>query len=148
MDADSCVAIAQDLSEYFSADTHSELRASIDRDDAWVAEVSARLVGFLVARVRYPRAAEITHLAVRREAWHHGTGTALLSAALQDLQERGVVVVEVKTLDATAGYGPYAATREFWRRRGFVQIDCIDPLPGWQPGNPSAILVAALRPTR
>jgi len=32
--------------------------------------------------------------------------------------------------------------------RGFVQIDTIDPLPGWQPGNPSAIYVAALAETR
>jgi len=29
-----------------------------------------------------------------------------------------------------------------------VQVDTIDPLPGWQPGNPSAIYVAALGPTR
>jgi hypothetical protein len=32
--------------------------------------------------------------------------------------------------------------------RGFVQVDMIDPLPGWEPGNPAAIYVAALRPTR
>ena len=39
-----------------------------------------------------------------------------------------------------------------WRgwagNRGVHQIDCIDPLPGWQPGNPSAIYAAALRATR
>jgi hypothetical protein len=34
--------------------------------------------------------------------------------------------------------------RAFWGRRGFVQVDTIDPLPGWQPGNPSAIYIAAL----
>jgi hypothetical protein len=27
-------------------------------------------------------------------------------------------------------------------------IDTIDPLPGWEPGNPAAIYVAALRATR
>lgn len=56
----------------------------------------------------------------------------------------GVVLVEVKTLDATAAYEPYVATRAFWEHRGFHQIDSIDPLPGWQPGNPSAIYVASL----
>jgi hypothetical protein len=30
---------------------------------------------------------------------------------------------------------------------GFVQVDTIDPLPGWNPGNPAAIYVAALEPT-
>jgi hypothetical protein len=37
---------------------------------------------------------------------------------------------------------------QFWERRGFVQIDRIDPMPGWQPGNPCALYVAALSPTR
>lgn len=32
---------------------------------------------------------------------------------------RGVAVVEVKTLDASAGYEPYEATRAFWQSRGF-----------------------------
>jgi hypothetical protein len=56
-------------------------------------------------------------------------------------------VVEVKTLDRSAGNEPYQATRAFWEGRGFVQVDTIDPLPGWPPGNPAAIYVAALRPT-
>lgn len=57
----------------------------------------------------------------------------------------GVELVLVKTLDASGGYEPYVATRAFWERRGFRQIDCIDPLPGWQAGNPAAIYVLALR---
>jgi hypothetical protein len=59
-----------------------------------------------------------------------------------------VFVVEVKTLDRSAGYAPYEETRAFWEHRGFVQIDTIDPLPGWEPGNPSALYVAALMTTR
>lgn len=30
----------------------------------------------------------------------------------------------------------------------FIDINTIDPLPGWQPGSPAAIYVAAIRPTR
>lgn len=70
-----------------------------------------------------------------------------MTRALADLSNTGVAVVEVKTLDAAAGYEPYVATRAFWERRGFRQIDCIDPLPGWQPGNPSAIYVVAIHST-
>jgi hypothetical protein len=44
--------------------------------------------------------------------------------------------------------GPYEATRAFWERNGFIHVDTIDPLPGWEPGNPAAIYVAALRPAR
>jgi hypothetical protein len=65
-----------------------------------------------------------------------------------DLAASGVLVVEVKTLDESAGYEPYVATRAFWEARGFVQVDCVDPLPGWRPGNPSAIYIAALAATR
>jgi hypothetical protein len=59
-----------------------------------------------------------------------------------------VSVVEAKTLDRSSGYRPYEATRAFWERNGFIQVDTIDPLPGWPPGNPAAIYVAAVRPTR
>jgi hypothetical protein len=50
---------------------------------------------------------------------------------LDDLASDDVALVEVKTLEASAGYEPYVATRAFWERHGFVQIDRIDPLPGW-----------------
>jgi hypothetical protein len=72
----------------------------------------------------------------------------LLNHVLDDLDDTGILLVEVKTLDRSAGYPPYEATRTFWQRRGFVQVDTIDPLPGWEPGNPAAIYIAALQPTR
>jgi hypothetical protein len=65
-----------------------------------------------------------------------------------DLAASGVLVVEVKTLDESAGYEPYVAARAFGEARGFVQVDCIDPLPGRQPGKGSAIYLAALAATR
>jgi hypothetical protein len=36
----------------------------------------------------------------------------------------------------------------FWLACGFIQLDTIDPLPGWPPGNPAEILAVALAPTR
>ena len=67
---------------------------------------------------------------------------------LDCLASSGISVVEAKTLDRSSGYRPYEATRAFWEHNGFVHIDTIDPLPGWQPGNPAAIYVAAMRVTR
>jgi hypothetical protein len=77
-----------------------------------------------------------------------GHGTRLLGHVLDQLASAGVSVVEAKTLDRSSGYRPYEATRAFWERNGFIHIDTIDPLPDWPPGNPAAIYVAALRPTR
>lgn len=77
-----------------------------------------------------------------------GIGSALLAHVTAELSSAGVKLLEAKTLDASAGYEPYESTHAFWRKHGFVQIDTIDPLPGWRPGNPAAIYVAALSATR
>jgi GNAT superfamily N-acetyltransferase len=87
-------------------------------------------------------------MAVRADRRHSGLGTTLLDHLLQVLSAEGVQLVEAKTLDGSANYAPYRGTRAFWERHGFVQVDTVDPLPGWQPGNPAAIYVCALGPTR
>jgi GNAT superfamily N-acetyltransferase len=147
-DADVCVAIVQDLPDYFTDDVPAKVRDELTRNVAWVVCAGDVIVGFAIAERRGARAAEITWAAVRHDHQNHGHGRALIDHALRDLAHEGVVVVLVKTLDASANYAPYEATRAFWEHRGFVQVDMIDPLPGWQPGNPSAIYVAALAPTR
>lgn len=147
-DADACVGILVGLPDYFTSDTHDEARAGIDEHFVWVAAERNSIVGFILVEHRYRTAAEITIAAVTPERQGTGIGTMLVDEALDHLREVGVTLVEAKTLDESAGYEPYIATRAFWERRGFVQIDCIDPLPGWQPGNPSALYVAALSATR
>jgi ribosomal protein S18 acetylase RimI-like enzyme len=147
-DADACVGILARLPDYFTPETYDEVRAGISEHLVWVAAGTEQIEGFVLAERRYPTAAEITIAAVTPERQGTGIGTQLVDAALAHLREQGVVLVEAKTLDVSAGYEPYVATRAFWERRGFVQIDCIDPLPGWQPGNPSALYIAALSATR
>jgi GNAT superfamily N-acetyltransferase len=122
-------------------------RRRSDRNDAWVIQ-DTEVVGLAVVAARSPRAAEITWTAVRADQRGRGCGTQLVETVLDELDARGVRLVEVKTLDRSSGYKPYEATVAFWERCGFVQVDTIDPLPGWQPGNPSAIYIAALAPTR
>jgi GNAT superfamily N-acetyltransferase len=146
-DVEGCVRVLAQLPGYFTADTHDKVRTSIPAHRGWVAVDDAEgdgVVGFVIAEQRYVRSAEITYAAVLPDRRHGGIGTALVQRALDELAREGVEVVEVKTLDASAEYEPYVATRAFWEARGFVQVDCIDPLPDWQPGNPAAIYVAAL----
>jgi ribosomal protein S18 acetylase RimI-like enzyme len=149
-DAEACVDVLRHLPDYFTPNTHDEARAVVGGPHrTWVVDgaVGGEIAGFVVVEQRFARGAEITFAAVRPDQRDRGIGTALVERALAELARVGVAIVEVKTLDASAGYEPYVATRAFWERRGFVQIDCIDPLPGWDPGNPSAIYVAALTPT-
>ena len=56
--------------------------------------------------------------------------------------------VPAKAERDAASHQAWVITDSFWERNGFIHIDTIDPLPGWQPGNPAAIYIAALRPTR
>ena len=147
-DADACVEILVRLADYFTAETHEQTRAGIREHLVWVAVDTDSIAGFIFLEHRYPTTAEIVIAAVPPERQGTGIGTLLVDHALDSLRGAGVLLVEAKTLDASAGYEPYVATRAFWERRGFAQIDCIDPLPGWEPGNPAAVYVAALSATR
>ena len=147
-DVPAVAAIVRGLPDFFTDDVPGKVEADCARHDAWVLDAAGEIAGFAVAEAKSPGGAEILWLAVERARRGHGAGTVLLDRVLADLGAAGIRVVEVKTLDRSSGYRPYLATRAFWEGRGFVQIDTIDPLPGWQPGNPAAIYAAALRPTR
>jgi GNAT superfamily N-acetyltransferase len=77
-----------------------------------------------------------------------GHGALLLGYILDSLASADISVVAAETLDASSGYRSYEATRAFRERNGFIKIDTIDQLPGWQPGSPAAIYVAAIRAAR
>ena len=142
------------LPDHFTSDVPDRVERDAADHEGWVladsAEVAgpAEVAGFAVVARRSPGGAEILWMAVDPARRGHGLGTLLLEQMLGELAADGVSVIEVKTLDRSADYQPYEATRAFWERRGFVYVDTIDPLPGWEPGNPAAIYVAALRPTR
>lgn len=148
-DAAACQAIVLMSPDYFTDDVPAKVEEQLRLDDSWVAVDGDGVVGFAIVERRAELAAEVLWLAVDKACRRRGIGTALLTTVLDALARDGVRFVEAKTLDASAGYEPYIATRAFWERRGFVQIDTIDPLPDWQPGNPAAIYVGsvcAIRP--
>lgn len=143
-DADACVRVLAALPTHFTPDTHGAAAAAVRSGAAWIARVDDRAIGFVVLEHGFVHGAEITYAAVLPEHQGGGIGAALVAEAVRHARHAGVRAVEVKTLDASAGYEPYVATRAFWEARGFVQVDRIDPLPGWQPGNPCAIYVLPL----
>ena len=146
-DMDACIEIVRGLPEFFTPDTVDAIRNDFGQHQAWLA-ADDEVIGFTIVDRRSSTTAEILWAAVHRDRRGTGIGTLLIEHVLNALAEDGVVLVEAKTLDRSAGYGPYESTRAFWERRGFVQIDRIDPMPGWQPGNPCALYVAALGVTR
>jgi len=147
-DTPAATAIVRGLPDYFTDDVPGQVEHEAAAREAWVVTEAGTVTGFAIAARKSPGGAEIRWMAVDAGRRGRGHGTALLGRVMDDLAAAGISVVEVKTLDSSAGYPPYEATRAFWERHGFVQIDTIDPLPDWEPGNPAAIYVAALRPTR
>ncbi len=147
-DAAFCADIVAGLPEFFTPDVIDKVRTDLTAHDSWVAVEDGAVTGFAVLQRRRPTAAEILWAATSAARRNHGIGTALIEHVLSELREDGTQLVEVKTLDPAAAYAPYAATYAFWTARGFVHVDTIDPLPGWEPGNPCAVLIAALAPTR
>jgi|tagenome__1003787_1003787.scaffolds.fasta_scaffold20721382_2 ribosomal protein S18 acetylase RimI-like enzyme len=146
-DLETCVGIVAGLPEHFTPDVPAKVRGDLQRHGGWVAQRAGRIVGFVVVSRRGERAAEVLWAGLEPAIRRRGIGTRLLTDVLHELRANGVRVVEVKTLDASVDYPPYEATRAFWERLGFVQVDTIDPLPGWNPGNPAAIYIAALGTT-
>lgn len=147
-DAPAAVAIIRGLPGYFTPDVPAKLERDAGDHEAWVITEDGTIAGVAVAARKSPAGAEILWIAVDAARRGRGHGTTLLSHVLDRLAEAGISVVEAKTLDSSSGYRPYEATRAFWERNGFIHVDTIHPLPGWPPGNPAAIYVAALRPTR
>ena len=147
-DLERCLEIIHGLPDFFTDDVPAKVRDDLERHDGWVVAEGEEVVGFAVVDRRSSEAAEILWIAVQSHRRRGGCGTRLLDEVLGELRDQGVVLVETKTLDSSAEYAPYEATRAFWERSGFVQVDRIDEPPDWEPGNPAAILVAALSTTR
>jgi GNAT superfamily N-acetyltransferase len=147
-DAPAAAAIIRGLPDYFTDDVPAKVQRDAASHEAWVITDSGTVAGVAVVARKSPGGAEILWIAVDAARRGRGHGTTLLGHVLDHLAAAGISVVEAKTLDRSSGYRPYEATRAFWERNGFIHIDTIDPPPGWQPGSPAAIYVAAIRPTR
>ena len=117
-DIDDCVALLVTLRDHFTPAIHDQVRASFAASHVVVMEDDGAVVGFAMAERRYPGAAEITYAAVHPTRHREGICSAIVRQVLTDLAEH----------------------------HGFIQVDCIDPLPGWEAGNPSAIYLKALVP--
>lgn len=133
-----CEAVLRDLPEWFGIEAAT---LAYIRD---VAELPTFAVGddaLLSLKLHNARAAEVYVMGVRRARHGQGVGTALLTAAEEDLRTRGVEFVQVKTLGPSDPDAGYARTRGFYEARGFVPLE--ELLELWED-NPCLLLVKRL----
>lgn len=139
-----CLSIAVALPAYFTRTGLAEMKCQLPLQDVYVADEGTTVVGFAAIERKNAAVAELAWIAVAADRHGRGTGRALLAQVDADLLRAGLRLLEVKTLADTAGYEPYIRTRRFYALAGFVHLDTVDPFPGWDPGNPCAILVKVL----
>ena len=139
-----CLAIAEGLPEYFTKTAIPKMAKDLEDEELFVAQDANEVTGFVCAKQRNLHVCEILWMAVRAPLNGHGIGTFMMDSLCRHLESRKVGLVMVKTLAPTVDYAPYALTRRFYEKNGFVLVDVIDPYPAWDPGNPCAIYVKAL----
>lgn len=80
------------------------------------------VVGIALISRHYPESAELFLIAVDPEHRSRGVGSALIDAIESDLAADGVTMLQVKTVGESFEDAGYAATRAFYRARGFVPL--------------------------
>jgi ribosomal protein S18 acetylase RimI-like enzyme len=145
-DAEACDAVILSLPYHFgNAAGRAECARAVREDDGLVAERAGRVVGFLIVKRHYARAAEISWLAVEDGQRGQGVGSALVEQLCATLRAEGRQLLLVMTLsdsyDESAVEDSYARTRAFYRRLGFIEAREFADL--W-PGNPALLFVKVL----
>jgi ribosomal protein S18 acetylase RimI-like enzyme len=124
-DAPACDAIVAGLPYHFGIEEGRRMCAAAVREQAGLVAVDGtEALGFLTWQPRFDEAAEITWMAVRADRRREGIGHALIDRLVGDLAAAGTRILVVLTV-SPSDPGPeppdgYQATREFYRRTGFV----------------------------
>ncbi len=97
-----------------------EEACAANKGRVWVAEVDARVVGFVAVELDHPERSmgEISMLAVDPDHQGDGIGTALTEFALDRLKDAGMKVAMVET----GGDLGHAAARRTYEKAGYVQL--------------------------
>ena len=140
---DECEAVLRTLPAWFGIEEALLMYArDSTRLPTFAATDAAGICGFVSLQEHFPQAWEVHCIAIRADARNRGIGKALLMQAEHWLIERGVEVLQVKTIAATKDSPPYAETRAFYARLGFVPLEVFPEL--WAPHNPCLQLVKFL----
>lgn len=142
-DIPACVDIADELEEYFTDDAIETMREDLEEHEFFLV-YDEKVSGFISLNIKNDRCAEVSWLSVRKDMRGHGLGRRLMKRSFEFLSDKGVEVLEVKTLSDEVEYEPYEHTRNFYEKMEFIHLETIDPYPGWEEGNPCAIYVKVL----
>lgn len=99
-------------------------------------------VGFAALKETSPCAGEIYVMGVLPEYHRSGIGQQLFAAIRAEAIARGYRLLQVKTVQ-TGHYEEYDRTNAFYRRMGFLPLECLPTL--WDEWNPCQVYVLPLQ---
>ncbi len=123
-------------------DANTEYIEAARVKETWVVRDDAgQVIGVTLIDRHFPRVVEIYLTVVDRSVHGSGVGTAMVEAVERDSIERGVELMEVKTLGASHPDEGYSKTRHFYKKMGFVPLEETDL---WGEDSPCLFMVKPL----
>jgi len=139
-----CLSIAKEMPQYFNERGIAMMTEDLKKHRLYVAVDFDEVLGFLTILHKNKQVAEISWMAVKPGHQRRRIGSALIDHVIKELRSEGIKLLVVKTLSEDVNYPPYEITRRFYKKKGFIHLETIDPYPEWEPGNPCAIYVKIL----
>lgn len=142
--APACEAIGRSLPAWFGIEAGlEEMRRAAESEPGFVALMEPdRVIGFLTVHRHFPESWDITWMAVHPDHHRRRIGRQLIEALKEDAREKGVRLLQVKTLADQHPSPEYARTRAFYQSLGFLRLEVFPDL--WGPENLCLVLVMSL----
>lgn len=107
--------------------------------ETWtVRDDDGNVIGLTLVDRHFPHLAELHLMVVDRDRHGQGVGTAMVRAVEEDARERGVQLLEVKTLGSSHPDPGYARTRHFYEQARFLPLEETNL---WGEANPCLFMV-------
>ena len=117
--------ILEALPEWFGIPEAIDSYAADAVDDSYgslMAVADGEPVGVLLTRRHFPESAEIYLMAVHPDVRGTGIGRRLVERVVDDLSADGCNLLSVHTVGPSFENAPYAQTRTFYTRMGFLPL--------------------------
>ena len=124
-------------------ESNAEYIHAAERLETWTVThpETHEVVGIMLITQHYPVEAEIHLLAVDAAFHGYGIGTSLISAFEKEARNRGIRLIQVKTLGESFFNEPYQRTRNFYKAVGFLPLEETNL---WGEDTPCLIMVKAI----
>lgn len=133
------------LPDWFSPPEDIVKKSQIHRAYPFIAAFDGeKAIGFVALKVHNAYTADMYNLGILQEYHRKGIGHRLVAACEEYCREHQHKFLTVKTLDESADYAPYDATRAFYKKEGFYPLEVFTTF--WNEENPCLFLVKVIDP--